>query len=68
MKEFKTKIVYELNKKDIQRIIAEKFGALPENVYIEIYEDWVGYGMDEHKESKVRVRVEKEVDNIKCSI
>ena len=62
------KLVYELNKEDIQRIIAEKFEVLPENVYTEIYEDLVGYGMDEHKESKVRVRVEKQVDNVKCSI
>ena len=62
------KIVYELDKEYIQRLIAEKFEVLPENVYVEIYEDWVGYGMSEHKENKVRVRVEKEVDNIKCSI
>jgi hypothetical protein len=62
------KLVYELNKEDIQRIIAKNFEVLPENVYIEIYEDWVGYGMDEHKESKVGVHVEKEVDSVMCSI
>ena len=62
------KIAYELNKEDIQRIIAKQFEVLPENVYIEIYKDWVGYGMGEHQESKVRVRIEKKVDSVSCSI
>ena len=66
--EVKMKLIYELNRECIQRIIAEKFEVLPENVCIEIYEDWVGYGMNEHKESIIRVRVEKEVDNIKSPI
>ena len=37
-----------LNKKDIEQIIAEKYGENPRNVSLDIVDTCEGYGMNEH--------------------
>lgn len=36
-----------LNKKDIEQIIAEKFGENPRNVQVSVTDTYEGYGMNE---------------------
>ena len=49
----------DISKKDIQKIVAEKFGVDPEDVYIDCFMKDVGYGMNERKEPSVCVTVRK---------
>lgn len=55
------RIVTHLDKEDIRRIIAKTFDVKVEDVMIDCYMDWVGYGMDEHQEPAVRAVVDKAV-------
>ena len=47
----------ELNKTDIQEVIAEKFDCRPDQVCITIEEDTAGYGMAEHTVRTVKATV-----------
>lgn len=53
----KTKI--ELDKDDMRKIIAEHFSVSEDNVIVSASEEWVGYGMQEHRESVPHAVVEK---------
>lgn len=53
----KTKI--ELDGDDMRKIIAEYFSVSEDNVTVSSSEEWVGYGMQEHKESVPYAVVEK---------
>ena len=54
------KIIYELNKQDIEDIIAEHFKLAPNSVNIETNIVTVGLGKDKHQVAYVKARIEKE--------
>lgn len=54
----RTKI--ELNGDDMRKIIAEHFSVSEDKVTVSASEEWVGYGMQEHRESVPHAVVEKD--------
>lgn len=54
----KTKI--ELDRDDMRKIIAEHFSVSEDKVTVSASEEWVGYGMQEHRESVPHAVVEKD--------
>ena len=52
------RLVCKLTKADIKKIIAEKFEVPLTNVYLECFNEAVGYGPNETTEPSVRAEVE----------
>lgn len=50
----------ELNSDDMRKIIAEHFSVSEDKVTVSASEEWVGYGMQEHRESVPKAVVEKD--------
>lgn len=50
--------LYKLNAEDIEDILAKHFKCTPGDVFLEIEQKTVGYGMGEHTENMVVATVE----------
>lgn len=57
------KKIIELNKKDIEQIIAKHFEVSVDNVNVSVKQESEGYGMGEHTVCVAEAKVEKKYEN-----
>lgn len=60
------KTIYELNEKDIMKIVADKFDVYTDCVYISYNDVTTGYGVAETTKPviKIKVTIDKEIDDM----
>ena len=53
--------IFELDVKEIEQIVADKFEVNVNAVTIYVEKEFVGYGLDEHYEDKIVCKIRKEM-------